>query len=691
MARQSTHFSSFLLTGQSEEIEFRPSALVEVRMVHRELYEAVRAEVSGSRAKRFVENICQFHRIQASPGFRAAAEYVLAELKRLGVRNCKIESFPSNGRRKYFTWHSPVGWEGKRGRLQMIEPEKRVLASFPDVPCALAAHSNSVYLCAELTDVGTGTSPESYEGQEVKGKIVLCGARTADVVREAVIRRGAVGLVSYIPDREHEPDIVPYNALWPIGGEIKKCGFGFSISRRTADYLKNLLAQGKKVVLKADVEAKSFPSKLDVVTAEIPGQSKKGILFVAHLCHPRPGANDNASGSSLLIELARATSALTEARKIRLKRSIRFMWLPEMYGTLAYLSRHREFRRETLCAINLDMVGENQTRCNSKVRIIQTPWSCPSNLADLLSHAFGQVASDAGAVAPDGTKNLFHFETLPYSGGSDHYILCESSFRVPACMVGNWPDTFYHTDSDSPDKVDATALQKVGVASLFSGLFLATIDTAGLERLLSVCEQYAQKRISDTASALTLSLQNEKSAQAVHRKYYQARNAIRVLVEREILSLLDAIKFIPGKSGASSVVLKRLSDSLSRRLQAEEEKLEAVYKRVCGRLGIKTVKNVALSAAEKKARRMCPRRLFSGPLDVVKSMRPFPDKEKFWRETLKKDENYGQRLYETLNYIDGRRSLLQIIRLVDAQFPTCDAEIALRLADDLKELGLLAF
>jgi hypothetical protein len=660
-------------------------------MLNRELYEVVRAEVSGSRAKRFVENICRFHRIQASPGFHAAAQYVLSELKRLGVKNCKTESFPSDGRKKFFTWHSPVGWEGKRASLQMIEPEKRSLAAFPDVPCALAAHSNSVSVSAELIDVGTGISPENYQGKEVKGKIVLCGAKTAEVVREAVIKRGAVGLVGYIPDREHEPDIVPYNALWPTGGEIKKCGFGFSISRRTADYLKNLLAQGKKVVLKADVKARSFVSKLSVVSAEIGGKSKKEILFIAHLCHPRPGANDNASGCGLLIELARAIAALAKARRIRLNRTVRFIWTSEMFGTLAYLSRHREFSKNTLCAINLDMVGENQAKCNSKVRIVQTPWSRPSNLADLLSHAFTQVAGDSHAVAPDGTRNLFHFEILPYSGGSDHYILCESSFRVPACMVGNWPDTFYHSDSDSPDKVDSTVLQKVGVAALYSALFLASLDSAGFERFLSISEQCAQKRISDSASALTLSLANEKSEESIHRKYYQARDALRMLVEREILSLADSAKFLADKTRTPSRFLESLSGSLTRRLQTEELKLEAVYRNLCKRLGVKTVQKVSLSAAEKKAKRMRPGRLFRGPLDVLRSLRLFPEKEKFWRETLRKDENYGQRLYETLNYTDGKRSLLEIVRLVNAQFPDYDAEIALRFAADLKELKLLEF
>jgi len=103
------------------------------------------------------------------------------------------------------------------------------------------------------------------------------------------------------------------------------------------------------------------------------------------------------------------------------------------------------------------------------------------------------------------------------------------------------------------------------------------------------------------------------------------------------------------------------------------------------------VERVPFSPAERKAKRMRPRRLFSGPLDVLNAMRSFPEKERFWRETLKKDESYGQRLYETLNHVDGKRSLLEVIRLVDAQFPTYDAEIALRFADDLKELGMLGF
>jgi Domain of unknown function (DUF2172). len=64
------------------------------------------------------------------------------------------------------------------------------------------------------------------------------------------------------------------------------------------------------VQVRAVVEARLFPGEMHVVTGLIPGRRPQDgeVLIIAHLCHPKPGANDNASGCGLAMEIARALS-----------------------------------------------------------------------------------------------------------------------------------------------------------------------------------------------------------------------------------------------------------------------------------------------------------------------------------------------------------------------------------------------
>lgn len=71
----------------------------------------VKDELSGSIAKFYVAQVSRFHRIQGSTMFHEAAEYVKNELLKLDLQDATIEQFPADGKTKYWTYTSPVGWE----------------------------------------------------------------------------------------------------------------------------------------------------------------------------------------------------------------------------------------------------------------------------------------------------------------------------------------------------------------------------------------------------------------------------------------------------------------------------------------------------------------------------------------------------------------------------------------------------
>src|SRR5260221_12006429 len=117
------------------------------------------------------------------------------------------------------------------------------------------------------------------------------------------------------------------------------------VSLKTARGLRERLGHGETIRLHAVVKAGQHASNYEVVTATIPGADAKlkeeEIAFSCHLDHQRPGANDNASGCVTILEVARTLQKLiNEGKLARPARTIRFIFPPEIEGTMALLNGH---------------------------------------------------------------------------------------------------------------------------------------------------------------------------------------------------------------------------------------------------------------------------------------------------------------------------------------------------------------
>ena len=207
-------------------------------------------ELSGEIAKEHVIKISMFDRIQASEGWDFAANYIIEKLKEFGIKNYGIDSHPSDGELRYYTWLTPPGWKVEDGELWIVEPFVKRIACYREVPSSLVKHSCSANVeKAEIVYIKNGDDPSSYQGIDVKGKIVLSQSYAGNVHREAVIKRGALGVITFLPfnEREDYPELIPYQALWPRKSEIEKVGFGFTISRKVAKEIISYIEMGKKV------------------------------------------------------------------------------------------------------------------------------------------------------------------------------------------------------------------------------------------------------------------------------------------------------------------------------------------------------------------------------------------------------------------------------------------------------------
>src|SRR6185436_109928 len=70
---------------------------------------AIQKQIDGAYVLGVVRALGQHHRVQGSPGFRAATSWLVGELTRAGLRDAKVESLPADGKTRYAHFRSYLG------------------------------------------------------------------------------------------------------------------------------------------------------------------------------------------------------------------------------------------------------------------------------------------------------------------------------------------------------------------------------------------------------------------------------------------------------------------------------------------------------------------------------------------------------------------------------------------------------
>jgi aminopeptidase YwaD len=468
--------------------------------------EALAGEISGAGAKRTIVALSLHHRMRGSTGYNDAAALIAAKLKDYGLAEVETIRLPADGRIFYGTQRSRPAWNAKFAELWEQKEEggrwqDRVrIASFADQPISLAQDSTSGRAEAELVDIGAGTAAD-LRGKDVRGKLVLTSSQPEAVAKAAVTEGGAAGIVSWAQNQR--------SAWWGEDQSLVRWGhlstwsdpaFAFMVSPGQARAWQARLAKGETVRLRAAVEAGRTAGEYRIPTAVIPGKDRsKEIVFSCHLDHPSPGANDNASGCSGILEVARSLNRLiSDGRLPKPERSIRFIWPCEIECTIALLNARPEFARRALATIHLDMIGGNTEITKGNLKVEGSPPSLPSFVSDVgfsIARWVDDQASlyaDTGAAPlaltdPEGTKQPLRARIGGFTEGSDHQVWAEGSWRIPVIYIADWPDIFIHTNKDVPGNIDATKLKRaifIAASSAWALASLAQSDGRALDRVI---------------------------------------------------------------------------------------------------------------------------------------------------------------------------------------------------------------
>jgi aminopeptidase YwaD len=580
----------------------------------------------------------------------------------------------------------------------------------------LAEDSETADVTAELVDLGEGTKESDYAGKDVRGKIVLVGASPGAVQDLAVGKFGAAGIVSYAQNQKsawsgEDENLIRWGHLETFSPHKT---FAFMVSLKRARAMREILARGEEIKLHAVVKAGQHAGNYEVVTATIPGSDPKlkgeEIAFSCHLDHQRPGANDNASGCVTILEVARTLQKLiTEGKLARPARTIRFIWPPEIEGTLALLNAktagfvtvlaRRSGEPETnapavpdsgkllygaalaeriKAVVHMDMVGGGPAT-KAVFHVTRGPMSLPSFVHDV-AWAFAEFVNEesykfaaTGAaeypfVAPEGGKEPLRAEYSAYTMGSDHDVYQDSSFGIPAIYMNDWPDRYIHTNFDTAANIDTTKLKRAAFIGAASGYFLAgstKTEWAPDGALLSV-SVLADGRFLRAEAELHRCELRESDCGVSAIAFGDYENAVLDSYVR-----FGSIPRLESKLQVDqiSALHKALYDDLGGLMKAFNGDGALVFRRKAQPKGPLAVFGYDYFAEHAKAVGVGTPKLFSY--------------EGFWGS----GEEYA---YEVLNFADGKRNAQEIRDAVSAEYGPVPLEMVVEYLRALEKIGVVA-
>jgi hypothetical protein len=433
---------------------------------------------------------------------------------------------------------------------------------------------------------------------------------------------------------------------------------------------------------------------METVSAWLKGSRfpEQEMVLTAHLDHYSPGANDNASGSASLLEIARCLTTLIDRGIVeRPKRSIRFLWVGEMHGFAAYLAKDSSIGTRAIAGLNMDMVGEDIQKTRSVMTLIRPPYSNPSYIGDLVEHMM--TCLDTMRIGSSlGESERIHFRVLPFKGGSDHFLLSDPTIGVPCVNLGHDGDIFHHTSMDDLDKIDGRELKISGIIALATVLFaLNAGDADALSLALNVSEQ-ATKRLSERTERQMTELgeawQNGAEG-AVFAKYFEDALAfldVQAQVEIGAVTTVEKLSEHP----QVRKFIAALVEDIKRQAETEKTKLRR-YSETLWEIKKSRSPAAEMTAEESEFRNIIPRRLFKGPLSQYYFEDLLGEDIGWYTAYGRKDPDWTNRRAEILNFMNGRRSLLEIYYAVSAEMGRSEKNFYRRLLADLKKHGLVAY
>lgn len=561
--------------------------------------------------------------------FDASSRFCMKMLESAGFSQVRRLVMKADGVSSSLDCVMPEAWDRTgHGRLKLTDPgipdELRILADTDARPLSLVTWSGGTPPNGIRTEIIDGSAFAVAEDfRKARGKFVLLDrspARYSDFARA-----GAAGLACYPGENaEQYPDDIRWmngqgRFGWYHVKEDPRIPL-FSLTPRTGTMLKQLLAR-RKLHVHATAPVRIYDGRIYTVTGLIPGRDRREIALFAHGYEPFPA--DDANGAAGAAAIGRALLALIREKRLPpLEKSLRVVISMERYGFAHYLAAPAR-RKRIQCALNLDSTG------HLSYRRLGVP---------LVSRRSSYALPFFGELLLDGLIRAFDpgLRYQPVPGNlSDDTFGCDPFLHVPT----NWLKTespgchhltgaiFHDVDWDLTARM--LALEAAYVAILTSGdrEYLLRY-AAGMRRRAEV--EYEQEADRLAAAVRTRALPPET-----------ARFQLHVFADYQVRRLLSLNRFA-GIRIWPAAELRRQFPTRFRHHELPPDAPDAT----------------AFDASDALADRLViERKHVPAPYSLARI--PYAERRGF--------PGYTPGLFE-FSLFDGKRTLLDVVRIADYQF-----------------------
>jgi hypothetical protein len=328
------------------------------------------------------------------------------------------------------------------------------------------------------------------EREAVDGKVVLLITEDADPRFDTTVQRGNPAAILRIADgaaKNQPTQIRP-------GGSIRSQGIRAEIGKDHLDSLAKALGVDAKVLalpteekieivpldaslaidLKAIERGITVPNVVGWLEGSDPEVNDEYIVIGAHLDHLGiqggqlfPGADDNGSGSTAILQIARAL----HANPTKPRRSILYMAFAAeemgLVGSKHYVENPIMPLDKAVCMLNIDMIGRNEEKADE-----------PASENEDSIHLVGtkQLSDELHQAVLEANKHVgfrFEYDEEQVYRRSDHYSFASKS--IPSTFLFGGFNPYYHQTTDGLEGINYSKI--ANAARLYYLVAMAASET----------------------------------------------------------------------------------------------------------------------------------------------------------------------------------------------------------------------
>jgi hypothetical protein len=281
-----------------------------------------------------------------------------------------------------------------------------------------------------------------------------------------------------------------------------------------------------------------------------------------------------------------------------------------------------------------------------------------------------------------GTREPYRAEVVPYFDSTDHLAFNDGPIGIPGVTLTNWPDEIIHSSDDDLWNIDRTQLKRNAYVVAAAAWYLANAGEAGLPALAGYMYGRGRARLGQ-AVAVAMS----HCAQAGDRAlaYRESRVIIAQSYKREKEALSSLAKLVGSNKDVASSLAQNFSQQYDAAMQGDLKQLDDFYASVTG----KKPAREQLSEAEAALAANLPKNNSDLKTYFAARAKVSEDKARMNAHMIE----------EVWNFVDGRRSMLEIYRAVFAEaavvgswyYGTVTLEGVKYLLEEGVKLGALVF